>query len=943
MKQGSYLGRAVVVLFLWACLPPSALAQGVGAIGGTITDTSHGVLPGVTVTLSNPGTIGGNQEGVTDARGMYQFARLVPERYTVKAEMSGFRPAARENVVVNADATARVDLTLDVGGFEEGVVVAGEAPQLDTTTALNQTVMTREILDSLPNRVDVWSIARVVPGVVLARYDVGGSESFLRSASSVHGSAEDENGWFIDGMDTAYTGGTGGIPIVYFDPYMFQEANYQTANGPAERSKGGIIYSMVTKTGTNAFHALSAMTGASRSMGSDNFSSAVRSQLLAAVPARVLAANPNIVPGAEILKMFDGGLSAGGAIVRDKFWYTASGKYAYLNQYRLGSYDPSGAQVLDDNLIRNLAVKLSYQASRNNQINYLFDWHNKLIGHRTGTSADFFESKALQLNDKYMNVHQVKWTGTLSSKMVMDIGVSLMRGTDPFHPEPGVKPGDIPVFDSVTKNHTVANTGYYDRPGSRGVVNVSLSRSAGNHDLRVGYQYNRAMFGQNQDALLDYQPGIQAVLVSGVPNSVNTYTTPSGYTEYATEHAVFAQDKWALTRKLTVNWGVRFETIYASEPAECRVQTVYVQAQCYPAIDGAPDWKNVVPRFGAVYDLGGDGRTAVKFSANRYDNAVGVSLVDKLNPISIVNDTRSWTDVNHDLIPQLTELGASTGYPVGASNRFSPTLRRPTTNEYSAEVERQLTADVVVSAGYFHRETRGNIGLKNLAVPTSGYIPMQVTEVTSGRQVAVYNQDPNTKGKFDNYWDNLSELNTSFNGVDLTLRKRLSNRWMMMGSLSFGKNWGNIYAFTSDFNNPNLVFPQGVTGNDVPVSFKTSGMYQLPYGVSVSASAQYFSGFPENTTVSVTSNSAKLTQVSVNNLLVEPRGTTRLPGVAAGDVSVRKTFKVQGLSVEPELGIFNITNAAPVLGRITQLGPTYQQAGTIMRGRLIKIGMNLKF
>ena len=47
----------------------SALAQGVGAIGGTVVDASGAVLPGVTVTLSNPGTIGGNQEVVTDERG----------------------------------------------------------------------------------------------------------------------------------------------------------------------------------------------------------------------------------------------------------------------------------------------------------------------------------------------------------------------------------------------------------------------------------------------------------------------------------------------------------------------------------------------------------------------------------------------------------------------------------------------------------------------------------------------------------------------------------------------------------------------------------------------------------------------------------------------------------------------------------------------------------
>ena len=72
----------------------SASAQGVGGIGGTVSDQSGAVLPGVTVTLSNPlGTIGGNQETVTDERGAFQFVRLVPGTYTVRAELSGFRTA----------------------------------------------------------------------------------------------------------------------------------------------------------------------------------------------------------------------------------------------------------------------------------------------------------------------------------------------------------------------------------------------------------------------------------------------------------------------------------------------------------------------------------------------------------------------------------------------------------------------------------------------------------------------------------------------------------------------------------------------------------------------------------------------------------------------------------------------------------------------------------
>src|ERR1700686_2466812 len=110
MRTTALIGRTISVVFLCLSVSRLAVAQGVGAIGGTATDASGAVLPGVTVSLSNPGTIGGNQETVTDERGAYQFTRLVPGRYSVKAQLTGFRPVVQENIVVDADVTARADL-----------------------------------------------------------------------------------------------------------------------------------------------------------------------------------------------------------------------------------------------------------------------------------------------------------------------------------------------------------------------------------------------------------------------------------------------------------------------------------------------------------------------------------------------------------------------------------------------------------------------------------------------------------------------------------------------------------------------------------------------------------------------------------------------------------------------------------------------------------------
>ena len=209
MRLGIHV--SVIVIALCVSAAREVQAQGTGAIGGTVFDSTGATLPGAVVTLSaGQGGIGANQDTVADERGAFQFLRLVSGTYSVQGGNAGISTRRAANITVNADVTSRVDLKLEIGAIEEGVIVTAEAPLLDTTTALNQTVLTAEILEMLPNRTDVWAIARVIPGVIMAKIDVGGSEAFLQSNAQVRGSSN-ENGYFIDGMDVNGTFGAGGV------------------------------------------------------------------------------------------------------------------------------------------------------------------------------------------------------------------------------------------------------------------------------------------------------------------------------------------------------------------------------------------------------------------------------------------------------------------------------------------------------------------------------------------------------------------------------------------------------------------------------------------------------------------------------------------------------------------------------------------------------------
>jgi hypothetical protein len=186
-------------------------------------------------------------------------------------------------------------------------------------------------------------------------------------------------------------------------------------------------------------------------------------------------------------------------------------------------------------------------------------------------------------------------------------------------------------------------------------------------------------------------------------------------------------------------------------------------------------------------------------------------------------------------------------------------------------------------------------------------------------------------------------MNADYNGVEVTARKRLSNNWTLVGGITYGRNTGDVYGSIADLNNPNYTFRRGVLlAQDIPFTLKASGTYQLPYSMSLSGSAQHYSGFAEMDTVSVSRDTVALTQVT-QSIAVTESGNTRLPGVTMFDMSFRKTFQSGRTSIEPVVDIFNIGNSNTIVRRTKQLGPAYDRVLKILLPRMVKFGVNVNF
>ena len=204
-------------------------------------------------------------------------------------------------------------------------------------------------------------------------------------------------------------------------------------------------------------------------------------------------------------------------------------------------------------------------------------------------------------------------------------------------PRPEVQPGAIAVFDSLRRAHMVAQEVYEVSRDRRTVAHGSLSYFTGRHDLKAGFQWdNGRYFAENFST-----SGMRAVFRNGVPDSVNTYNTPVSRTSYVQDTAMFVQDKWSATRKLTINLGLRIEKFRGWQPEVCQVQTQFVAGQCFAAHSRMCRTGSIRRRGSAsIYDIHGDGRAAIKVGASRYNIGTATGHIDRVNPVSVTNDTR---------------------------------------------------------------------------------------------------------------------------------------------------------------------------------------------------------------------------------------------------------------------------------------------------------------
>ena len=253
VRRMTRVGALAVAALLALSSTVFGQASTTATIRGTVTDTSGGVLPGATITVTNTGTKAVNT-AVTDDRGGYLLV-VFPGAYDLKVELSGFKTYEQKSVSISPNDQRGIDIKLEVGAQTETITVTAQQEVIQTETGAREGVLTTKQIDNLSvmGR-SALELLRILPGVV-TDFDIGSDTGRAKDVQNytVNGIRSSGNTAQLDGSNLLDIGCNCGM-MVSLNNDMISEVKVQSSNFAAEYGAGGMNVSGVTKAGTSQFH-----------------------------------------------------------------------------------------------------------------------------------------------------------------------------------------------------------------------------------------------------------------------------------------------------------------------------------------------------------------------------------------------------------------------------------------------------------------------------------------------------------------------------------------------------------------------------------------------------------------------------------------------------------------------------------------------------------------
>jgi hypothetical protein len=543
------------------------------------------------------------------------------------------------------------------------------------------------------------------------------------------------------------------------------------------------------------------------------------------------------------------------------------------------------------------------------------------------------------------------------------------------------------------------------------------NKLGGDHSLKFGVGYRRApttTFSHYAGGARAFLQCNGNVIANCTDARITPGTAGPGLVPYRAElyrdalrnsvwwsYNLYLQDSYSRGRWRATG-GLRYDWQHSKHGGGCVPENVIrpdlMAAQCEEAtqsginpntgqMEEIKPFGNLSPRLSLTYDLFGNGKTALKAGGGYYyktretlaDNLSGLFQVTRLtfgsnNSNGTCTGTSCWNDANKDGVIQANEL---TGVPTSSNTRFNtttgvfapagnavdPSTKIARTREFVAGVQHELMSNLAIGVDYIYRKYD-----RGLATYTLGYQPgaagYPVSQIYTGPLTYT---DPLTNKTGEYYVVKQGAMRPSglgsitmtdqsyqvYNGVDITLTKRYSNKWQMSGALTIQDNPN--YLPEGSFENPtNRSYRDGVSTLAKYV-LKLSGSYDLPFGIMFAGNFNMFQGAARTLTINGPGNvyggvnaAGAATTISYATLEFQPRDAFRFEDTKMLDLGVTKSFSFGGndqFRVKLMADLFNVFNINTVLsyssGNISL--PASTAPASIVPPRVLRIGARIMF
>jgi hypothetical protein len=995
---------AVLALFLLFAATCFTAAQTLerGAIHGFVYDASGSAVPGVKVTLTSSAT-GLKRDLTTDENGAYDFEALTPGEYTVSFESPAFNTYTVKQIVVTIGSSLALDAHMKIKTAEQNIVVTADAVGVvDTSTAGISQLLDAKSLQELPfpGR-DYRDLAQLTPS---AQVTPG-----LRGAIRLGGQQSDYNGLVIDGADTTnnFFGENFGsletknltIPIEAVQEFQVVTNGFAPEFG---RATGGLL-NVVTKSGTNDVHGeaheyyrgsgLTADDGLGNPSNIDwqhQFGGSIGFPIRKDRQWLFLATDVQRNTGPLTTNLCHGNAACqadAGPIIQAAKAGTSdmlgpSCKNITFGVTRLlpGCYGVPNLGALEGphDQFQNFFTLLGhydYQFSTANHFSVRgFGTRNHTRGftggHGQSETFDAFGDTEDFVNQGISGVFSLT---TVLGRKVNEARLLIEGETRKRHPifsgAPEIFIGGVGEF-----GQRFYLPGNNDNGKLQGQDNFSYS--FGKHDLKFGGDVNSFVDRKdtfagwsagryNFNSLTDFDNSNPGFFFQGFGlNGLDVFKAGTIKPAYQTGIGLYAQDKWRITPRITLTYGLRWDgTRNPQNQTKVAGQMAYVGigsgSHLVPVPQGVPnDWEQWGPRVGVAWNVGGTAHpTTVRAAWGLYyaqtptiffPTAGSANAQTLFCPTQFGCNPASGTPyINPSSLPisvdQMCTLSII-GCP--SISYVDPDFRNPRVSNLTVGIEHQFARDWTVSVNYAYMyswrlKTGGfstsawqrnfvsagtdQFGRTILASEPGG--PVNGAGVCAATGALVFGALPadctlsvfgsNELGSFSH---------GTYHEVVVSVNKRFSNRFQFFANYTWSRNYSNdsserdtdTFFGTQDPFNINIDY--GRNGLDITHQFKSGVVVELPYQFSVSSNFIAHSGlaYPAYATADLngdgvvnqfSNNDRPVVQLGSGAPFLLTRYPARQPDFFTWDMRLTKEIKLgERYNFRLSADLYNLTN-----------------------------------